>query len=354
MQLSIHLNINYNYNIEFINNIDELIKLLQHDYQYIMIDKNILSLYSQKFSQISPERIYSVQINEEDKNIQSAIEIINFLAQKNISKSDKIAIIGGGAFSDVTMFVMSIFKRGLSCTLIPTTLLSMVDASIGGKNAINFDFIKNLIGTIYLAQKNIIVSEFIQTLSNEQLLSGWAEVLKIALVKDSDFYEQCIKHLHRTLFPDDVIIQKAIQLKLDVIQKDAFDSGERQLLNYGHTIAHAIEGLYDEKGLYIPHGYAVIQGIIIENMIAQKLKLLSPTIVQQIHDDLKKFYSLHLIHEMMSKNIPLVLKKIQQDKKNTSEHTYLTLIENIGKGKIKVPVNITIIEEVLKASFNIF
>lgn len=339
-------------NIHFISTLNELILLLNNEYRFILIDENILSLYQEKFNQIHNDKIYAIKITEENKDIHSVINIIEFLLQNQVNKTDKISIVGGGAFSDVTMFAASIFKRGLNCTLIPTTLLSIVDASIGGKNAINFHSIKNIIGTIYLPQKVIIVPEFLNTLSNEQLLSGWAEILKIALVKNTTFYNKCIKHLNHSLLPDMPIIQKSIQLKLTIIQKDLTDANERQLLNYGHTIAHTIEGVYAEKQKYIPHGYAVAMGMFIENFIAEKLKLLPTNIKHKINHDIKKYYPLSSISETIIHNIPLMLQKIQQDKKNTAQHIHCTLIENIGKGKIKIPVTIDIIEQAIADACN--
>lgn len=337
--------------IEYISNLNDLVQLLHHEYRLVLIDEKVLSIYQDVFhSLVISDKLYSIKIEEVDKNIYSAIKIIEVLLQRGINKTDKIALIGGGAFSDTTLFVASIFKRGLHCTLLPTTLLSMVDASIGGKNAINFASVKNVLGNIYLPQKNIIVTDFLNSLSHDQILSGWAEILKIALIKDASFYKKCVHHLNKTVLPDVSIIRKAIQLKLSIIRKDLVDTNDRQLLNYGHTIAHAIEGVYDEHQQYIPHGYAVAMGMFVENILAEKLKMLPSSTMQQINEHLTRYYPLSSIANSIQHDIHSIVQKIYHDKKNTSQHIYFTLLEDIGKGKIKIHVDASMIEEALRSA----
>jgi len=337
----------YEHNIVFWS-IQELAEYLRNQSNAVVfIDKQVFQDYSSLILKNTNLPYFVMDIKEHQKNLSTAEYIWQILISNKITRHHNVIIIGGGVLNDVVLFACSVFKRGLNCISVPTTLLSMVDASIGGKNAVNLDHIKNTLGTLHIPIQNIIVKDFLSTLSKEQLLSGWAEILKIALVKDAQFYNHCIHYLQKNLLPDRDIIKTSIQLKLDIIQNDIDDSNDRQLLNYGHTIAHAIEGYFEDQNIYIPHGYAVILGILIENAIAEKLNLLHTSIKNKIEQDLEEFYS-YESYPITADVIPILLSKIQQDKKNTATALRFTLIEDIGKGKIKVEVSTQLIEEVLK------
>jgi len=337
----------YEHNIVFWS-IQELAEYLRNQSNAVVfIDKQVFQDYSSLILKNTNLPYFVMDINEHQKNLSTAEHIWQILTSNKITRHHNVIIIGGGVLNDVVLFACSVFKRGLNCISVPTTLLSMVDASIGGKNAVNLNHIKNTLGTLHIPIQNIIVKDFLSTLSKEQLLSGWAEILKIALVKDAQFYNHCIHYLQKNLLPDSDIIKTSIQLKLDIIQNDIDDSNDRQLLNYGHTIAHAIEGYFEDQNIYIPHGYAVILGILIENAIAEKLNLLHTSIKNKIEQDLKEFYS-YKSYPITADVIPILLSKIQQDKKNTATALRFTLIEDIGKGKTKVEVSTQLIKDVLK------
>lgn len=341
----------YEHNIVFWS-IQELAEYISNQNNaVIFIDKQVFQSYLYQILENTNISYFLMDINEHQKNLSTVEYIWQIFISNNITKHHNIIIIGGGVLNDVVLFACSVFKRGLNCISVPTTLLSMVDASIGGKNAVNFNHIKNALGTIHIPIQNIVVNDFLSTLSKEQLLSGWAEILKIALVKHAEFYNHCIYYLQKNLLPDIDIIKTSIQLKLDIIQNDIEDTNERQLLNYGHTIAHAIEGYLEEQNIYIPHGSAVILGILIENTIAEKLNLLHTTIKNKIEKDLKKFYS-YESYPIKANAIPILLSKIQQDKKNTATDVRFTLIEDIGKGKTKVEVSLKQVENILKEFLN--
>lgn len=343
MKIDIHSNIENT--IEF-QSIAELTHTLQQNADTIITEQNIFQLYPEIFEHIQQHTLV-LDISEHQKTLQTAQTIWEFFVNKNIARSQNVYVIGGGVLNDIALFACSVFKRGIPCISVPTTLLSMVDASIGGKNAINFLHIKNIIGNIYLPKKNIIVMDFLNTLPYEQILSGWAEILKIALVKDKNFYEECISHLSQNITPHLRIIQKAIQLKINIISKDITDTHERHLLNYGHTIAHAIEGLFDDKKKYIPHGYAVAIGIIIENDLAEKMNVLPTDICKKVNSDIQKIFSFDYLKYIELQDIPTLINKILYDKKHSSHSIHFTFIEDIGKGRIKNTVQQSDIKEVL-------
>lgn len=326
-----------------------LSSLQQIENNYVIIsEKNIYQHYPNIFKKI--ESTIVLDINEHNKSLSTTETIWKFLLEKNITKSHQIFIIGGGVLHDVAMFACSVFKRGLNIISVPTTLLAMVDAAIGGKNGINYLHYKNIIGDIYLPQQNIIIHDFLNTLPNEQLLSGWAEILKIALVSDKAFYHQCIQHLEKSILPNLDIIQYAIQLKTNIIQDDLYDNNKRQLLNFGHSIAHAIEGWYDEQNNYIPHGFAVAQGIITEAYISTELSKLSKYDFNIISENIKNYFPLQKI-EMLQ--LPILLDKINQDKKNTLHEWQFTLLNSIGSAQIKVSVKRNIVENAILNTFQI-
>lgn len=310
----------------------------------IITENNIHQIYHHQIFQWIHQPVLNLSIHEKNKSLSSVETIWQFLLNNNVTKKHNIYIIGGGVLHDVALFACSIFKRGLNAISVPTTLLCIIDASIGGKNAINYQNIKNLIGNFYIPSKNIIITDFLNTLSTTELLSGWAEIIKIALVADASFYEQCTQHLTQSIYPDISILQKSIYLKLQIVEQDFYDQNQRQLLNFGHTIAHAIEALYEEQNQYIPHGIAVAQGMMIELQIAAHLNIIPPKTSNQIINGLKNFYAPPVFYK---NEISVIINKILQDKKNEPQQIKLTLINNIGSGITGIPVNPHIIEKKL-------
>lgn len=221
-----------------------------------IIDKNIYELYINKlevFIKDSPIYIFNAQ--ENNKNIKETQKIYSFFIENNVTRETVIFGIGGGITTDITAFAASTFKRGCKLQLIPTTFLGMIDAAIGGKTAVNFNGIKNAIGTFYPAEKVIINTRFLDTLSNKELQNGWAECLKASLILDNGLYEILSdKKTEITL----EILQKAIEIKMTLCENDLIDSGDRRKLNLGHTFAHLIESASEYT---VNHGEAVAIGI---------------------------------------------------------------------------------------------
>lgn len=341
-------NINKNFSGEIIfSDLKMFIKeLAEYNNLCFIVDKNIAYAFHNHIQH--PTLI--LDINENNKSLAPILQIWKFLIEKNITKSHQVFIVGGGVLHDVAMFACSVFKRGLNVISVPTTLLAMVDAAIGGKNGINYQHYKNIIGNIYLPQQNIIIPDFLKTLPKEQMLSGWAEILKIGLVSDKAFYHQCIEHLEKSIIPNQNIIQHSIHLKLNIIQDDLYDNNKRQLLNFGHSIAHAIEGWYDEQNNYIPHGFAVAQGIITEAYISTELSRLSKDDFSIIAENIKKYFPLQKIK---IPQIPLLLDKINQDKKNNFRYWQFTLLNSIGSAQIKVSIKRNIVENAILNTFQI-
>ncbi|MCD4796751.1 MAG: 3-dehydroquinate synthase, partial [Candidatus Cloacimonetes bacterium] len=220
--------------------------------------------------------------------------------------------IGGGITTDITSFAASTYMRGCRLVLIPTTFLAMIDAAIGGKTAVNFNGIKNNIGTFYPAEKIIISTEFLKTLPEKEMKNGWAECLKMSLIKKSSLYDLLLSKADINK-----IIKKTIELKISICVKDPEDRGERRLLNLGHTFAHIIESISDYE---ISHGTAVSVGIRAAAKLSLKLGLINVDINEKINNILNMY---NLPDYVDAKYRDVLINKgesiLNQDKKATSK-----------------------------------
>ncbi len=231
----------------------------------IITDKRVNYLYGDILDKIlANKEVYKYEIlqGEDSKNAKNYLDILNYLAENNFHRNDTIVALGGGVVGDLAGFVASTYMRGISLIMIPTTLLSMVDSSVGGKNAINLESGKNLVGTFYQPSLVYIATNFLQTLPNREILSGMGEVIKYAFILGIVTYEDLQKGITKEL------IYKCLQIKSQIVEEDEKEGGKRKLLNLGHTIGHAIEKASDYT---ISHGECVIKGLQFSLEISKKL-----------------------------------------------------------------------------------
>jgi len=239
-------------------------QLIRFKKTYVVYDKNAKDY---AFNIASSEAdCFEINADERHKTMDSVVEICKWLISKNADKKAVLLAVGGGVTTDIVGFAASIYKRGIRYVNIPTTLLAMVDASVGGKTGVNLEEFKNMIGTFHKPEFTIIDTDFLKTLPERELLSGVAEILKTFLVHDKFNYEKAFCLLRgpyefRDLEP---IIKKTAKTKLRIVKKDLFDNGRRRILNLGHTYAHAIEWWQQKNNTAHPytHGEAVAIGII--------------------------------------------------------------------------------------------
>lgn len=269
---------------------------------------------------------------EQTKDIRFAEKIWEFLMTEGGDKKSLLLNVGGGVITDLGGFSASLFKRGIHFIHIPTTLLGMVDGAIGGKTGINFKSYKNHLGTFSEPDSIHIFSPFCETLSQRVFRSGLAEMLKHFLIADRNQFLQFEKISQENI---NLSIQRAIRIKMEIVKKDMFDLNERQKLNVGHTIGHALESFFLQQHKRILHGEAVASGLYHETRIAMQLGILNPKEGEKIISILKQHFHIH------SKiNLESLMPYIFQDKKNMRGAVYMSLPEWIGSVIPRVKVEI--------------
>ena len=277
--------------------------------------------------------IFSIQCGEKIKTFNGYKNLSEKLIKSNVNRKSALIAIGGGTLGDLTGFVASTVLRGLDFYLIPTTLLSQVDSSIGGKNGINTIYGKNLLGTFYQPKEVLIDISVLSSLSIKEIKSGYAEIIKHALIKDYSFFCWLEENTKKLLNLDRSILEKAIyksiMIKLFYVKKDEkeflLNNNSRAMLNFGHTIGHAIESHYNYKKFN--HGEAISIGMITEAKISNYLGLLSSNELKRILKHFKK-YRLK-VNDNILKDKSLI-SKITKDKKNFQNNIIFSLIDKIG------------------------
>ncbi len=224
--------------------------------QIYVVDEKVYKLYFDILSPlVNKHSLFLFRAEEAKKNQTGLYNILAFLTKNKVTRNTDVIAVGGGITLDIAAFAASIFKRGCSLILVPTTYLAMVDAAVGGKTGINFKNYKNLLGSFYPARRVLVVRDFLESLQNTELMNGWAECIKVSLLTPNKLYDTILETKGEL---SDSIIRQAIDLKINFCRNDLFDTGKRQILNLGHTVAHLIESVTDFR---IPHGIAVSLGI---------------------------------------------------------------------------------------------
>ena len=307
----------------------------------LIIDKNVpVKLISKLIKSLKNKKIYKFKFkaSEKNKNIKSVNKILQILLDKNFSRKDCVITIGGGITGDIGGFASNLYKRGLIFINIPTTLLSQVDSSIGGKTGVNTKEGKNLIGSFYQPKMVISDIEFLKSLPKREIICGYGEILKHSLILNKKFFNYVDSNSKKILNLKSPFIEKAIfescKIKKTVVEKDEKEKGLRKILNFGHTFAHAFEATlgYSKK---LNHGEAVILGIVTALRFSLNLKLITHknfnTILKHISDNklpsnIKDYFSY--------KDLNNILRFMLNDKKNTSKKINLILLKKIGSSII--------------------
>lgn len=321
----------------------------------LIIDKNVPKKMINKIKKSLKKKKISViffTANESNKNLEITNKIIQFLLKNNFSREDCLISIGGGITGDISAFAASLFKRGLKFINIPTTLLSQVDSSIGGKTGVNTRHGKNLIGTFYQPHLVVSDSDFLKSLSKREIVCGYGEILKHSLIANKKFYEFLNQNLKKLIELKTPYIEKAIyescKIKKDVVEKDERENNLRKVLNFGHTFGHAFEASLGYSGK-LNHGEAVLLGINMAIRFSFKKNLLKKenflSIINHFEkanlpSNLKNYFSI--------KQLNKILRFMINDKKNNSNQINLILLKKTGKPVLNNRYNKDVIKIFLK------
>ena len=274
-----------------------------------------------------PFEIIEIEAGEELKTLETAAQLWEILTEFETDRKALMINLGGGVITDMGGFIASTYKRGIPFINIPTTLLGMCDASIGGKTGIDHQFLKNIIGTFAQPEQIFVFPEFLKTLPFEELRSGFAEMLKHGLIADEKHWNDLIsiKDLSsESIFP---FIETSMQIKQNVVEQDFTEQNIRKTLNFGHTIGHAIESLFLLKGKPIMHGEAVALGMVCETRISMLEDLVSQETANDIISHIRKFYPLLDISKF---SLEEILNLMKNDKKNSFGNINFSLLTGIG------------------------
>ncbi len=317
---------------------------------FLIIDKKIFP-HIKNIKNLKSKIIF-INGSEKIKNIKNYHKICEQLLEKKINRNSHIIAIGGGTIGDVVGFVASTILRGVKFTLVPTTLLSQVDSSVGGKNGINTKHGKNLIGTFYQPIKVIIDTDILKTLPKREIKSGYAEIIKHALIYDFRFFNWLDKNIKAIINLESKVIEKAIYKSLMIksfyvrndTKEELYTNRSRAILNFGHSIGHALEAFYNYKNI-INHGEAISVGMLAESYISKKLGYLS-------EGDFKVIENHFLKAGLKTKDLNIKNRKIYQilktDKKNVDKNLNFILLKKIGRGFVKKNLNINEINKIIK------
>lgn len=309
---------NFTTNVTTVDGID----LSDVEHPIIVADSNVKPVLEQLLVHpLAQYPVFWLDATEENKSPDILKNIYRFMNRHQAHRDSTVVGIGGGITTDIAGFIGATYKRGCKLQLVPTTFVGMIDASIGGKAAINFDGIKNCVGTFYPAERVIVCPAFLDTVPAEVLMEGWAEAIKVALIQPSDLLNQMQQDK-----PDlKAIIPGAIDVKLSLCVRDLHDRAERRLLNFGHTFAHVIEAI---SGYGISHGMAVGLGMRAAVSLSVSKGLLSAETAQQIN---------RLFHRFAIPEKKVVCTKerlladgagiLKQDKKNNGQLTLILLTD---------------------------
>lgn len=322
--------------IEFTDDFHRTFEEIPEDALFV-VDKKLFHETEALSTFLQGRRVYLYEASERNKNLSEVEKVYDFLFENH--GNGPLAAIGGGITGDVAGYAAATFKRGIPFIMVPTTLLSMCDSSVGGKCGVNFRGIKNYIGVFQKPEKILICMEFLKTLETQELKSGLGEILKYGLIGDPEILSELLsteKGLNQ--LPMKKFILSGLLIKSEVVQEDYRDQGRRNILNFGHNVGHAIESALEGV---LTHGEAVALGLLCEISLSVRKLGLDPETGTQMALIMEKYGMLRKI----SVDTDKLMNAMRKDKKN-DEYMRFTLLHAIGKPRIKVKVTE---EEILDA-----
>lgn len=291
----------------------------------------------------------TIPAEDTHKNLESLSFVWMALSRSGATRKSFLINLGGGMITDLGAFAASTFKRGIAFVNVPTTLLGAVDAAVGGKTGINFNGLKNEIGVFNSARAVVIGTEFFKTLSSENLLSGYAEMLKHGLISDKESYDRLVAmDMQR---PDMskllALLEESVKVKERVVAEDPFEKGLRKALNLGHTVGHAFESMSHERGTPVMHGYAVAWGLVCELLLSHMQLGFPIERIRQLAAFVLEDYG---AFQITCKDYDRLYELMTHDKKNESDDVNFTLLFDVGEVKI----NCTADKEQIKVALDLY
>lgn len=318
--------------------------LLEKKYSklFILVDSNgnevVLPQFLAEIATEIPIEIIELEPGEEHKNIATCLSVWEALTELGADRKSLIINVGGGVITDLGGFVAATFKRGIDFINVPTSLLAMVDASIGGKNGVDLGNLKNQIGTITVPQAVLIDTQYLTTLPQNHMRSGLSEMLKHGLIYDKNYWQKFLDLSQLTTDDLDILIHESVHIKNQIVMQDPTENGIRKSLNFGHTLGHAIESYFldhpDKTTLL--HGEAIAIGMILESHIAMQKNYLSPIAYSEIKKAITAMFEPVII---TPSDITSITELLIHDKKNEYGKVQFALIEDIGKPLINQQVD---------------
>jgi 3-dehydroquinate synthase len=300
----------------------------------LVVDTNTARYCYPKLDELPTHDLIQLPEGEEHKNLETCISIWQQMTNLSLDRHALVVVLGGGVLGDMVGFCAATYKRGVDFVLIPTTLLSLVDASVGGKLGVDFDHYKNHIGVFKQPVVTLLCSQFLSTLSKAELKSGYAEVIKHTLISDRGWWDR-IRSTPFDQLPWEELIRHSVVFKATVTVEDPYEKGLRKILNTGHTIGHAVETYFIGSGKRILHGEAIAIGLIAEAWLAQRNGNLSEEELGQIANYIRSVYPALVITREQAVSIAALA---MQDKKNKGGKILCVFLEGIGRASWDHPI----------------
>ena len=323
-----------------------------HKNIFILVDENTekfcLPVFRNNLTGVNITGIVKIKSGEVNKNIQTASAIWQQLTQFHAERSSLLVNLGGGVITDIGGFAAATYKRGIDFINVPTTLLGQVDAAIGSKTGVDFKEYKNQIGLFADPKAVVIDPVFLNTLDRKQFRSGFAEMLKYALTMDVPLWNMMDNRHFETMTPDlGRMVVRCVGDKISIVEKDKYESGLRKLLNFGHTVGHALETFFLKTDTSVTHGEAVAAGMICATRISAQWPGFDCRSPEQIYEMIDRNFQRLIFSE---KDIFGILRLMQQDKKTKSGQLHFTLLTKLG---VAVP-DVVVPEEKVKESLRFY
>jgi len=321
--------------------LEQLSELLRKKWSkvFFLVDENTheycLPLLLQELPELNEPEVLEVEAGEDSKSPEVLVQLWMALSDLGADRQSLLINVGGGMVSDLGGMLAGTYMRGMAFVNFPTSLLAMVDASTGGKTGINLNGIKNQVGLFLEPEITGIIPDFLESLPQRELYSGFAEMLKHGLIRDEAYLKQLLDYDLTDELPTEAMIRHSVEIKKAVVQADFKESGWRKILNFGHTIGHALETASMKTEQPLLHGEAVVLGMIAELYLSEKYLALDEQVSRKIIQQLKEIYS-----DLTWTGEPgRIMEIIQKDKKNYRGQLQFSLLEKPGAARYDMPVS---------------